>query len=103
MNDDRSMKVFFLFTGSGALVILTSYGAIDDPALLRRLAAKGIDKFLSYQIPLALARERYGKHFDVVLEDLSETDDLRVLDFDGTRAFRLFSFREMGAPLPVEP
>jgi hypothetical protein len=25
------------------------------------------------------------------LHDLKETDDLRILDYDGTRAFRMFS------------
>jgi hypothetical protein len=97
------MKVFFLFTGSGSLVILTSYSSVEDPALLRKLAAKGIEKFLAYQIPITLAKERYGAHLDVVSADLSESDDLRVLDFDGTRAFRLFRFHEMGSPTAYEP
>ena len=93
------MNVFILFTGGGPLVILTSYAAIGDPALLEKLAAKGIDKFLAYSIPVALARARYGMHFDVVVGDPSETDDLRVLDVDGSRAFRLFDFSEMTGPI----
>ena len=44
MSQDRVMNVFFLFTGSGSLVILTSYSSVEDPALLRKLAAKGIRK-----------------------------------------------------------
>jgi hypothetical protein len=103
MSKDSVMNVFFLFTGSGSLAILTSYSAVDDPALLTKLAAKGIVKFLAYQIPTALAKERYGKHFDIVSADLSESNDLRVLDFDGTRAFRLFRFHEMGSPIAYEP
>jgi hypothetical protein len=71
--------------------------------LLRKLSAKGIEKFLAYQIPITLAKQRYAAHFDVVSADLSETDDLRVLDFDGTRAFRLFRFHEMGSPIAHEP
>ena len=96
------MNVFILFTGGGPLVILTSYAAIGDPALLEKLAAKGIDKFLAYSVPLALAQARYGMHFDIVGRDLTETDDLRVLDFDGTRAFHLFDFSEMTGPFAHE-
>jgi hypothetical protein len=96
------MNVFILFAGSGPLVILTSHASIEDPALLEKLFAKGIDKFLAYSIPVALAKARYGLHFDIVARSLSETDDLRVLDFDGTRAFRLFSFKEMSGPFAYE-
>jgi hypothetical protein len=77
------------------LVILTSYSSVEDQAL-RKLAAKGIEKILAYQIPIALAKERYGTPFDIVSADLSESDDLRVLDFAGTRAFRQFRLHEMG-------
>ena len=97
------MNVFILFAGSGPLVVLTSHASIEDPELLDKLAAKGIDKFLAYSIPLALAKARYGIHFDIVARSLTETDDLRVLDFDGSRALRLFSFAEMAGPFIHEP
>ena len=97
------MKALMLFTGSGPLVILTSYGSATDPGLQRKLAAKGIVKFLAYDVPLALAKERYGGHFAVVEQDLKETDDLRVLDYDGQRAFRLFRFSELGTPVARDP
>jgi hypothetical protein len=35
--------------------------------------------------------------------DVRETDDLRVLDYDGSRAFKLFRFGELGSPLLQEP
>jgi hypothetical protein len=93
------MKTFMLFAGSGPLVILTSHAAIEDPELLAKLAAKGVTKFLAYEVPLDLAKLRYGMHFDIVARSLAETDDLRVLDFDGARAFQLFSFGEMSGPV----
>jgi len=96
------MKVFMLMAGSGPLVILTSHGSIEDPLILEKLAAKGLDKFLAYEVPLELARQRYGGHFAVVANDLHENDDLRVLDYNGERAFRLFSFAELGGPLVHE-
>lgn len=97
------MRVFFLFTGSGPLVILTSYSSVDDHQLLRKLAIKGIDKFIAYEIPLSIAKERYGKHFDMVCQDLSQTDDLRILDYNGQRALHRFHFYEMGKPITHEP
>jgi hypothetical protein len=77
-------------------MILTSHESIEDPVVLEKLGAKGIDKFLSYTVPYDLAAERYGGHFNVVANDLHETDDLRVLDYNGERAFRLFRFDELG-------
>jgi hypothetical protein len=46
-----------------------------------------------------LAKQRYGGHFAVVEKDLHETDDLRVLDFDGPHALQLFRFSELGEPI----
>ena len=93
------MLAAMLFTGSGPLVILTSHKFVTSPKLLEKLAAKGIDKFIAYEIPLDLAKERYGGHFAVVVRDLSEDDDLRILDYNGERAFRLFEFAEFGEPM----
>ena len=97
------MKAFMLFTGSGPLVILTSHGSITEPGLVDKFSAKGIDKFIAHEVPLELARERYGGHFDVVIKDLHESDDLRILDYNGERAFRLFRLVELGRPILHEP
>jgi hypothetical protein len=51
---------------------------------------------------LSLARERYGGHFLAVESNLHETDDLRVLDFNGQRVFQLFHFEELGSPILIE-
>lgn len=96
------MKIALLFTGSGPLVIATSHDSLMDPVLLEKLQAKGIAKFIAYELPPDLAKERYAGHFDVVMKDLHETDDLRVLDFNGERAFRLFHLKELGSPIMFE-
>lgn len=96
------MKVYFLFTASGPLVILTSFDFIQNPELLKRFAAKGITKFIAYEISLDTAKLKYGKHFDIVCQDLHQSDDLRILDYSGERAFRNFSFKELGAPVCYE-
>ena len=97
------MKVFMLFTGSGPLVILSSHSNIKDQVLLNKLSIKGIEKFIAFEIPIELAKQRYGGHFDVVENDLAETDDLRILDYNGERAMKIFHFDEMGAETRIEP
>ena len=82
--------------------IVTSHASFTDPALIEKLRATGIEKFIAYEVPLAMAQERYGGHFQVAMQDLHETDDLRVLDFNGGRAFRLFRLKEFGAPMMFE-
>lgn len=97
------MKVAMLFTGSGPIVILTSHDSLTDRKLLDKLRAKGIERFLAHELPLELAKERYGGHFGTVLNDLHETDDLRVLDYNGERAFALFRLDELGPPVIYDP
>jgi len=97
------MKAYFLFTAGGPLIILTSYESVTSPQLLARLAAKGIDKFVASEIPIELAMSRYSAHFDAVCRDLHESDDLRILDYNGQRAFKSFGFSELGPPVYHEP
>jgi len=92
------MKAFIFLNGSGAVLIVTSHDSHTDPTLLRKLEAKGITKYVCFEVPIDAVRQRYGGHFDVVMGDLREEDDLRVMDFDGRRIFDLFSFKEMGQP-----
>lgn len=85
------MKAGLLITGSGTLIYLTSYGEYINDALITKFKNKGITKFIAYEIPIEEAMEKYAGHFELVVQDLKETDDLRILDYDGTRAFRMFS------------
>ncbi len=94
------MKVILLVTGGGPLAVLTSYQSATDPAFLAKLQSKGIDKFLAWEIPSDLARNRYGTHFQTVAHDVKQSDDLRILDYNGNRAFSLFRFDELG-PMSV--
>jgi len=97
------MNVFMLLTGSGPIVVLTSHASALDEAFVARLKEKGVEKFVAYEIPAALAERRYGAHFAIVKGDIKEDDDLRVLDEDGQHAFKLFRFDELGAPVTYEP
>jgi hypothetical protein len=91
-----------LITGSVTLIYLTSHKKFMDDALIEKFESKGIEKFIAYEVPLEEAKKRYGRHFDVVRTDLKETDDLRILDYEGCRAFRIFSFKELGEPMMYE-
>ena len=98
-----AMKALMLITGSGPMVILTSFDSVTHPELLKKLQAKGIERFFAYEIPLDLAQQRYGGHYQVVLHDLHESDDLRVLDYSGERAFGLFRLHELGPAITFDP
>jgi hypothetical protein len=96
------MKAAVVFTATGPILILTSYDSLDDPKLIRRLSAKGIRKFISYELPADLVKERYGMQYSITMGDLSQTDELRVLDYDGVRILNNFPFDELREPLYCE-
>jgi hypothetical protein len=96
------MKAGIFFTGTGPILILTSYDALNDPKLVEKLALKGIKKYIAYEIQEDLVKQKYGKHFNVILGDLKQTDDLRVLDYDGHHVFYNFSLNELGEPIYYE-
>ena len=89
------MKAGIVFTGTGPILILTSYDSFEDPKLVGKLRIKGIDKFIACELPVETVRARYGNHFQVVMGDLNQTDDLRVLDYNGYNVFYSFPFSEM--------
>jgi hypothetical protein len=96
------MKAGIFFTGTGPILILTTYESLEDPNLAEKLGQKGIKKYIAYEISEALVKQRYGKHFNVILGDLKQSDDLRVLDYDGHHVFYNFSLSEIGQPVVHE-
>lgn len=97
------MKAGIFFSGSGPILILTTYKDLNDANLVEKLAVKGIRKFIAFEVSEEKVKAIYGKHFDVILGDLNQTDDLRVLDFDGHRIFLNFSVKELGNPIFHQP
>jgi hypothetical protein len=93
------MKAGIFFTGSGPILVLTSYDSLLETSLVEKLKAKGIKKFIAYEVPVELAKEKYGTHYDAVMNDLKQEDDLRVLDYDGHHIFHSFSLNELGRPV----
>lgn len=90
------MKAAMVFTGSGPILILTTFESLDSPGLLERLAARGIKKFIAHEVNVEKVKKQYGTRFSVIMGDLSQTDDLRVMDIDGHHVFNSFSFEELG-------
>jgi len=97
------MKALLLMTASGPLVVLSSLSALDDDVLIGKLRIKGIEKFIAYDLPLAEVEAKYGGHFQAVVNDLHQSDDLRVLDFNGHRIFDLFRLDALGHPFVYDP
>jgi len=81
---------------------LTAYEAFDDSRLIEKLLAKGIKKFIAYEVSEEKVKEKYGMKYKVILGDLRQTDDLRVLDYDGHHVFYNFSFEDLGDPIFYE-
>ena len=93
------MKAGIFFTGTGPILILTTFESLEHPNLADKLSQKGIKKYIAYEVSEALVKQRYGKHFNVILGDLKQSDDLRVLDYDGHHVFYNFSLSEIGQPV----
>ena len=93
------MKAGIIFTGTGPILILTTFDSLDDSKLAEKLATKGINKYIASELPLEKVRAKYGNHYNVVLGDLKQTDDLRILDYNGYNVFYNFKFAEMGKPV----
>lgn len=97
------MKAGIFFTGSGPIVIVTSHQSFEDRDFVEKLKAKGLKKFVAYEVAVDDVRQKYGKHYDLIMQDLHQTDDLRVLDYDGHRVFNNFTLKDLGAPSYYEP
>jgi hypothetical protein len=97
------MKAGIFFTGSGLILILTSYSSLTNSNLVRKLSAKGIKKFVAYEVPEELVKGHYGTHYGVTMSDIKQEDDLRVLDYDGHHIYKEFSLKDLGQPAYYEP
>jgi len=96
------MKAGVIFTGTGPILILTTYESFRNDEFVAKLAQKGINKYIAFDVDPELARKRYGQHYDAILKDVKQEDDLRVLDYNGHNVFYVFSFDELGEPQFVE-
>jgi RNA binding exosome subunit len=96
------MKAGIFFTGTGPILLLTTYDTLDNERLAEKLASKGIKKYIAFEVEENKVRDRYGNRFNVVMGDLKQTDDLRVMDYDGHHVFYNFSLNELGEAVRVD-
>ena len=100
MNEMSSdMRAYLIFTGSGPILVLSTYPGLTDDRLVSKLRYKGIDKFIAYEVDLDAVRQRYEHSFDNVSKDLEGVEDLRVLDFNGHQIMANFSLDSLGDPI----
>ncbi len=91
-----TVRAYLVFTGSGPILILTTYPSVSDERFVSKLTHKGIVKFIAYEVPLERTRTLYGVPFEVIAADLAGHEDLRVLDFNGHHIFSNFRLSELG-------
>lgn len=96
------MKSAIVFTGTGPILILTTYSSLTDPGFIEKLAVKGIKKFIAYELDPDLVKEKYASFYDTVMNDVKQTDDLRVLDYNGHNVFYNFTLTQLGEPIFYE-
>jgi hypothetical protein len=90
------MRAYLIFTGSGPILILTTYPSVSDERLVAKLRHKGIAKFIAYAVPVDRVQRLYGTPFEAIAADLAGQEDVRVLDFNGHHIFANFRLSELG-------
>ena len=92
-------RAYIVFTGTGPILVLSTYTDLKDKRLLEKLRYKGIGNFIAYQVDLGAVRQRYAHSYENVAEDLAQHEDIRVLDFNGHQIMANFSLDELGEPI----
>ncbi len=93
------MKAGIIITGSGSILALTSTDHFENPDFVDALKQKGIHKFIVFEVPEELVKNRYGQHYLVTMADRKQSDLLRIVDVDGQRIFRNFDLGALSGPI----
>ena len=99
MSFHAATRAYLIFTGTGPILVLSTYPKLTDERLVDKLRYKGIDKFIAYEVELDAVRRRYSHSFDTILADLEKEQDIRVLDFNGHQIMANFALDELGDPI----
>ena len=95
------MKAAIVITGTGAILVITTYPPINNLNFVNKLKGKGISKFIAFEVPIDQCQHIYGAKYHNTSEDLKE-DGLEVLDIDGLRIFKNFSLKKAETPFVFE-
>lgn len=93
------MRSYLIFTGTGPMLVLSTYPKLTDDRLIQKLRYKGIDKFIAYTVDLEAVQARYAESYDSVAQDLSGREDIQILDFNGHQIMANFSLDALGDPI----
>lgn len=99
MSPKAATRAYLIFTGTGPILVLSTYPKLTDSRLVDKLRYKGIDKFIAYEVDLEAVRSRYSQAYDNIIQDLEGVEDIRVLDFNGHQIMANFSLDELGDPI----
>ena len=100
-NPIRPIRSFLIFTGTGPILVLSTYPELVDDRLVAKLRHKGISKFIAYEVSIEAVRSSYGHSYASVERDLADAEDIRVLDFNGHQIMANFALTELGDPIKV--
>lgn len=96
---ESKMRAYLIFTGTGPILVLSTYPKLTDQRLIEKMRYKGIDKFIAYSVDLDAVISRYPERYENISEDLQGQEDLRVLDFNGHQIMANFSLDALGDPI----
>lgn len=99
---DSNLHSYLIFSGSGPILVLSTFGDVTDADLIVRLRYKGINNFIAYEVDLEVVAARYPDAYSAVAADLAAERDIRVLDFNGHQIMARFSLDELGEPIKVQ-
>ncbi len=94
-----TLRAYIIFSGTGPILVLSTYPKLTDERLVAKLRYKGIDKFIAYEVDREAVEARYEHSFANILKDLENDEDIRVLDFNGHQIMANFSLDELGDPI----
>ena len=98
----HATRAYLIFTGTGPILVLSTYPSLQDERLRAKLRYKGIQKFIAYEVALEAVKERYAHSFANVAADLDSSEDVRVLDFNGHQIMANFALAELGEAMKFE-
>lgn len=100
MSPHTRLRSYLIFTGSGPILVVSTYPKLTDERLVQKLRFKGIQRFIAYEVDLEAVGRAYGESYDAAVGDLAASgEDLRVLDFNGHQIMANFSLEALGDPI----